>query len=178
MRRPEKELLVQEISDKFSEAKSFFLTDFSGLNVEQVTELRNKFRESSVDYQVIKNTLSELALKNIGITNIHKYLTGPTAIAFSYAEPGAPAKIISDFLKAHRETTKPEIKLCILEREILTPAETKELIDLPPREVLIARVLGGLNAPISGLVGSLNGLISKLVRTLKAVEEQKSSAAE
>lgn len=178
MRRPEKELLVQEISDKLNRSKAFYLTDFSGLNVEQVTELRNKFRENSVDYQVIKNTLSELALKNIGVTNIHQFLTGPTAIAFSYAEPGAPAKIISDFLKAHRETTKPEIKLCIVENEILTPEETQQLIDLPPREVLIARVLGGLNAPISGFVGTLNGLISKLVRTLKAVEEKKTSASE
>lgn len=178
MQRPEKEQLVQEVSDKLSQAKSFILTDFSGLNVAQVTELRNRFRESSVDYRVIKNTLSELALKNVGFTNLHEYLTGPTAIAFSYDEPAAPAKIISDFLKAHKEVKKPEIKLCVVENEILTPEETKELIDLPSKEVLIARLLGGINAPLSGLVGSLNEMVTKLVRTLKAVEEKKASGSE
>lgn len=174
MLRPEKQQLVQDISDKFSKAKAFYLTDFSGLNVEEITDLRRKFRESSIEYRVLKNTLVRLALNNVGFKGIENHLSGPTAIAFSYDDPAVPAKIISDFLKINRRSKKPEVKVCVVENEILTAGETQELVNLPSRDILIAMVLGGFNAPLTGLVGTLNEVISKLVRTLKALEEKKS----
>jgi len=173
MRKPEKEQLVQELSEKLGKAQGFFLTDFSGLNVEQVTELRDKFRESDVEYKVVKNTLTRLALKEAGIDGLDSQLIGPTAIALSYDDPVTPAKIIAAFRKAHKRVEKPEIKVCVVEKKILSASEAKELVDLPNRETLIAMLLGGLNAPVSGFVSVLDGVITKLVLALKAIEEKK-----
>jgi len=173
MLKPEKQQLVQDISDKFSRAKAFFFTDFSGLNVEQITELRSKFREKSIEYHVVKNTLTRLALRKLGFETLSNSLLGPTAIAFSYDDPTAPAKIISEFLKANRALEKPTIKVCVVEKNVLSGEQAADLINLPSRETLIAMVLGGINAPLTGLVSTLNGMISKLILTLKALEDQK-----
>ena len=176
MLRPEKQQLVEELSDKLSRAKAFFLTDYSGLNVEKISDLRRRFRSKSVEYFVVKNKLTRLALKNIGIDTLDDSLIGPTAIAFSYEDPAAPAKIISEFVKEFREVEKPTIKIGMVENEVLTTEQMVELINLPTREVLISMVLSGINGPLSGLVGSLNGVLSKLVLTLKALEEKKAEA--
>jgi len=176
MERLEKEQLVQELREKFENAKSFFLTDFSGLNVEQITELRSKFRESSVEYKVVKNTLTKLALQHAGYDKLLEYMLGPTAVAYSYNDPVAPARIISDFLKTHREIAKPEIKVCVVEKEIISAEHSEDLVNLPNRETLIAMVLGGINAPITGFVQTLNGVITKLVLALKAIEEKKNES--
>ncbi|MCI0515101.1 50S ribosomal protein L10 [candidate division KSB1 bacterium] len=175
MLKTEKQQLVQNLSEKFTQAASFYLTDFSGLNVGLITELRRKFRQNAVEYKVIKNTLAKIALKNAGFSGLSNFLTGPTAIAYSFDDPTAPVKVLSEFLKEHRELKKPEIKICIFEREVVPAKEAEYLLKLPNRVTLIAMVLGGLNAPITGLVSSLNGIITKLVLTLKAIEEKKSS---
>jgi len=173
MLKPEKMQKVDEITKKFSDAKSFFLTDFSGLNVEEINDLRRKFRRSAVDYQVIKNTLAKIALKNAGFNSLMEYLVGPTAIAFAVEDPTAPIKIIDEFVKTLRDKEKPKIKVCVFEGEILDASQMDELTNLPSREVLISRLLGGLNSTISGLAYVLNGLISKLILTVKAIEERK-----
>lgn len=173
MRKPEKVQLVQELSDKLRKAQGFFLTDFSGLNVEQVTELRDKFRESDVEYKVVKNTLARLALKEAGIEGLDSQLVGPTAIALSYDDPATPAKIISAFRKTYKKLETPEVKVCVVENKVLSAIEAKELVNLPNRETLIAMLLGSLNAPVSGFVSVLDGVITKLVLTLKAIEEKK-----
>lgn len=177
MPRPDKQQVVLDINEKLSKAKAFFLTDYSGLNVEQITELRRKFREKDVEYHVLKNTLTKIALKEMGFDGLMEQLVGPTAIAFSYNDPAIPAKIISDFVKAHRETDKPQIKVCVVENEILSAEESKALVDLPSRETLIAMLMGGLNAPVTGLVSVLSGVMTKLVLTIKALEEKKSQEA-
>jgi len=174
MEKAVKEQLVTDLQQKFSTAKGFFVTDYSGLNVAQVTELRRKLRESSIEYKVVKNTLARLALNNLGYQGLDEHFLGPTAVAYAFKDPAAPAKIIEEFLKSHRELQKPEIKIGVIEKQVLSAADMKDIVNLPSRETLIAMLLGGLNAPISGFVGVLNSLLTKLVLVLKAVEEKKS----
>ncbi|WP_018249365.1 50S ribosomal protein L10 [Orenia marismortui] len=168
--RGKKELIVQDLVEKFSNAKSAVLTDYRGLNVEEVTELRAKLREAGVEYKVAKNTLTYLAAKETGYEDIKEYLSGPIAIAFSSEDPVAPAKILSDFAKDHDNL---EIKSGILSGDILDADGIKALADIPPREVLLAQIARGMKAPISGLVYSLKYPINGLVYALNAVKEKK-----
>lgn len=165
-----KEQKVQEIIEKFRNAQAAILADFRGLNVEEDTELRRKFREAGVEYKVLKNTLTRIAIKEVGYDVLEKYLEGPTAIAFSYKDPVAPAKILVDFIKAHK---KLELKAGIVNGKLINEDGIKALSELPPREVLIAKALGGMKAPISGLVGVLQGTIRKTVYVLNAIKEKK-----
>ncbi len=168
--RREKELVVQEMIEKFTNAKSAVLTDYRGLNVEEVTELRSKLREAGIEYKVVKNTLAYLAAKETGYEGLKDYLSGPTAIAFSEEDPVAPAKILSDFAKEHDHL---EIKSGLLSGDILDVEGINSLADIPPREVLLAQVARGMKAPISGLVYSLKYPINSLVYALNAVKDKK-----
>ncbi|MCK8825779.1 50S ribosomal protein L10 [Fuchsiella alkaliacetigena] len=166
----EKELIVEELTDKFSETKAAVLTDYCGLDVAQVTELRNQLREAGVDYKVVKNTLALLAAKNADFEEIEEYLTGPTAIAFSDEDPVAPAKVLVEFAKEHEEL---EIKGGLVEGDLIDLEQVKSLADIPPREVLIAQLLAKMKAPVNGLVNALNDPLQSLAYTLKAIKEDK-----
>ena len=170
MSTPEKETIVAEITEIFENAKSVFITDFQGLNVQMISEFREKCRESSVQYRVVKNTLTRLAARNAGLEEIVENLLGPSAIAYSYEDPSAPAKIITEFAK---KVEKPTIKMALFEGDFYGPEKVKEIVGLPPRTVLLAQVLGGCNAPIHNLVCGLNGLLSKLVIALDGVKKIK-----
>lgn len=164
-----KKQIVEEIKEKISKADSIVLVDYRGLNVDEVTELRNKYREANVDYKVYKNTLMRFAFKDSGLEEFNKYLAGPSAIAFGYEDPVSPAKISNDFAKDHKSL---EIKAGIVDGKVVDLEGVKALAELPSREVLIAQVLGGLNAPISGFANVLNGNIRNLVYALNAVREK------
>jgi large subunit ribosomal protein L10 len=140
--------------------------------VEQDTELRNALRKAGVEYKVVKNTLTRFAAKENGLEGLDTYLNGPTAMASS-ADAVAPAKVLSEFAKKY---DKLKIKVGVVEGKVIDVSGVKALAELPPREVLIARVLGGFNAPISGLVNVLNGNIRGLVVALNAIAEQKANA--
>ena len=170
MARPEKEAAVQEIADIFEQAKGVFVTDYKGLNVEQMSTFRSKCREASVSYKVIKNTLARRASEKAGYNELIEHLKGPSAIAYSYDDPSAPARIITEFTK---KSEKPQIKVSIFEGNFYGPEKVAAIAALPPKEVLLAKVVGGFNAPIQGFVGSLGGILSKLVRTLDAVKQSK-----
>jgi large subunit ribosomal protein L10 len=169
-----KQVVVQEIAEKFRNAQTAILVDYRGLNVEEVTELRAKSREAGVDYKVYKNSMMRFAAKETGFEGLLDVLVGPTAIAFCDTDPVAPARIINDFAKKHKAL---EIKAGMVDGKVLDVQGVKELAELPPRDVLIARVLGGLNAPISGFVNVLNGNMRGLVIALNAVAEQKQAEA-
>ena len=170
MLRKEKEVLVDSITQIFKEAKSVFLTDFEGLNVESFEELRHKCRESSVGYCVIKNTLARIAAKRAGRDEIIEYFEGPSAIAYSYDDPSAPARVISEFVK---KSDKPTIKVSLFEGNFYGPEKVKEIASLPTKEVLLGNVVRGFNAPIQNLVGDLYGLLQKFVMTIDAVRGSK-----
>ena len=170
MARPEKELIVSEVAESLNQAKGVYLTDFTGLNVEDMNELRKTFRESSIQFRVVKNTLARRSVEEAGYEGLLEYLSGPTAFAFTNTDPSMPARIINEFAK---KKEKPKIKALIFEGEIIDSAQVERIANLPPREVLVAKLLGTLNAPLTNLASTLNGIISKFVRTLHAIKEQK-----
>ncbi|WP_069651090.1 50S ribosomal protein L10 [Caloranaerobacter ferrireducens] len=165
----QKKQIVQEIKDKIDRAQAVVLVDYRGLNVEEVNELRKKYREAGVEYKVYKNTLMRFAFKDAGLEEFNNYLTGPNAIAFSYDDPVSAAKVTSEFAKEH---DKLEIKAGVVDGEVIDVNRVKELANLPSREVLIAQVLGGLNGPITGFANVLQGTIRKLVYALNAIKEK------
>ncbi len=165
-----KKQLVQELKEKIDQSQAVVLVDYRGLNVEEVTELRKKFREAGVEYKVYKNSLMRFAFKEAGLENFNEYLKGPNAIAYSFEDPVAPAKISSEFAKDHKNL---EIKAGVVDGKIIDIDGIKNLADLPSREVLIAQVLGGLNGPISGFANVLQGNIRNLVYALNAIAEKK-----
>lgn len=169
----EKKKVVLELTQKIKDAKSLVLADYRGLTVEQDTELRNALRKAGVDYKVVKNTLTNFAMKENGLGDIENYLNGPTAMAISTTDPVAPAKVLSEFAKKY---DKLELKAGVVEGKVIDLEGVKALAELPPREVLIARVLGSFNAPISGLVNVLNGNIRGLVVALNAIAEKRAEA--
>ncbi len=174
MARPEKEAIVAELKEKLEQSKAAILTEYRGLNVAAMTELRRLMREQGLEYRVVKNTLTRFAAQELGLDDLEPYLEGPTAIAFSFEDPVAPAKVIMDFAKEHKQL---EVKAGLLRGKVIQPEGVKELADLPPREVLLAQVLGGLQAPIAGLVGVLNGAPRNLVYVLEAIRKQKEEAS-
>jgi len=170
MARPEKVAAVEQITEILGSAKSVFIADFQGLNVEQMSALRTKCREDSVKLVVVKNKLARIAARNAGRDEMESHFRGPSAIAFTYEDPSAPARVISAFAK---DTDKPAIKVSLFEGNFYGPDKIKIIAALPSRDVLISKMLWGLNSPIQGLAGTLSGLLGKLVRTLDAVRESK-----
>jgi large subunit ribosomal protein L10 len=172
--KQEKIEAVEEIRGKLDSAKVAILTEFQGLNVAEMTELRKLFREVGVDYKVYKNTLTRLAIEQLGISGLDKYLVGTTALAFSRDDPVAPAKIIKDFSAKHRNFG---VKAGILDKKLIASDDVIALADIPPREVLLAMVAGRMQSPISGLLNVLQGPIRDLAYVLKNLAEQKEKEA-
>ena len=170
MARPEKEAAVQEIVETLDKAKSVFVTDFEGLDVEMMSELRRKFREASVNYRVVKNTLARLGAKQAGRDEMLEYFRGPSALAYSYDDPSAPARVISEFAK---KVEKPKIKVSLFEGVFYGPEDVETIASLPPKEVLLAQLVAGVNAPVQGFVRGMSALLQKLVMTLEAVRKDK-----
>ncbi len=173
MPRPEKISEVEQLEAKLREAMGVILTDFRGLSVAEITTLRGKLRDAGVEYRVVKNTLFTLAARSIGIEGLGSYLEGPTAAAFVRKDPVVAAKIIQEFI---RQTRKLTIKGSVISGQTYNEARTKALADLPSREELVARVVGGIAAPLSGLAGVLSALPRNLVYALDQIRQQRSAA--
>lgn len=174
MARPEKERVVTELSEGLRRARGIYLADFTGLNVEEETELRRTLRQAKVQYRVVKNTLARRSAQQAGLEGVLPHLTGPTAFALSFDDPGLPARLIRDFTK---KKNKLAIKAMVYEGELIDASRVDEICDLPSREVLLAKLLGAMNAPIVRLVGTLNGMLAQLVRVLDAIRAQKEGQA-
>lgn len=172
MNKNSKEQVVAELAAKLANAKATFLADYRGLNVEQVNALRGELRKAGVEYQVVKNTLLRLAAKDTGAECLDAHLAGPTAIAIAGADPVAPAKILSEFAKAN---AKFELKAGALDGKLLSIDDIKALAELPSREVLLGKLLGTLNAPVSNFVGVLAAVPRSLVQVLAAIQDKKAA---
>jgi large subunit ribosomal protein L10 len=173
MNKSEKEQEVAEIQEKVSKAQGMFFTDFAGINVEQITELRREFRKSGIEYRVVKNTLAKKALKNVsGYDSVFDKLVGSTGIAFAYDDPAAPAKIIQKFKEKNESFT---LKVCVIEKQVYEGSRLKELASMPSRNEIVASILGSLNAPISGIVGAVNAVVRDVVGVLDAIEKKKAA---
>ena len=173
MARPEKVALVEELRDKLGRAQSVIVTDYRGLDVGEITELRRQLWEAGVEYRVAKNTLATIAAQDIDLPELAEYLRGPTAIAFGYDEPVSAAKIINEFARVHKEL---EIKGGILQGTVIGMEQIQALADLPSREELLAMVARAMQGPISGLANALQGTIRNLPYALEAVRQQKEGA--
>lgn len=168
--RPEKAGKVAELKDLLTSSKGVVLVDYCGLTVAEDTELRSKMREAGVKYMVAKNTFIRIAAQEAGIEGLDAYLEHNTAVAFSAEDPVAPAKILNDFSKDHKAL---EIKAGILDGKVIGLDEVKAVAELPSREELLAKLVGNMQAPISGLVNVLQGTIRNFVYTLEAVRQKK-----
>jgi large subunit ribosomal protein L10 len=163
---------VAEIKERFKSSGSVVLIDYRGINVEQVTQLRKQFREAGVEYVVLKNTLVKRALSELPVDAMDDLLEGPSAFAFGVKDPVAPAKVIMEFI-AKTKNEHLKVKGGLIDGRRIDPKGVKALADLPPREVLIARIMGSLNAPVTNFVGVLSATLRSLVYAIDAVRKQK-----
>lgn len=168
-----KRQVVQEIEQKLRDANLVVFTDYRGLTVQEMTELRNNLRAPGVEYKVLKNTMTEFALKNLGYEEVIEHLEGPNAVLFSNEDPVTPAKAIFDFIKKYKKLV---VKVGLVEGKVIGAEQVKELADLPSREVLVAQVLGTMQAPITSFATVLNANLTGLVRALDQVREQKEAS--
>ncbi len=166
----EKVAAVEEIKDKLSRSKVAVLTEFRGLNVQDLADLRAKLRVAGVEFKVVKNTLTKRATDELKLEELDEYLEGPTAIAFGYEDEVAPAKVLSDFAKDHTEL---QMKAGLLGETVLSADRVKALAKIPSREVLVAQLIGMLQGPVAGLARVLAGPAGGLARALNQVAQQK-----
>ena len=169
----QKKQVVVNIKDCLNRSKSVVLMEYRGLSVGEITELRAKFRTAGVEMKVLKNTLVKLAADDSGVTGLEQYLKGPIAWAFSIEDPVAAPKVLVDFVKAH---PKLVIKGGILEKKAINADGVKALANLPSREVLLAQILAGMQAPLVGMANVLQGPIRKFVYALEALRKEKEQA--
>lgn len=173
MNKDSKAKVVAELAEKLASAKAAYLADFRGINVEQANTLRGELLKAGVEYRVVKNTLLKLAIKGTASECLDEHLNGPTAVTIVQDDPVAPAKVLSEFAK---KVEKFDLKCGMLEGKLLSIDDIKALADLPSREVLLAKMLGSLNAPVSNFVGVLAAVNRSLVQVLAAIRDQKEAA--
>lgn len=173
--RVEKEQVVAEMKAELESAKGAVLVEYTGLTVAAATELRRKFLAHNVRYHVIKNTLTAIAARDLGLDAFADKLHGPNALAVSDSDAVAPAKALKEFLDESKSTAIT-MKAGLLDGELIGLDAVKELADLPSRDVLLAKAVGSMQAPITGLVRCLNGNVMNLVYVLEAIRKQKESA--
>lgn len=156
---------IDELHEKFSRAKSAVVTHYSGINVEQITELRSKLRKAQVEYRVVKNTLAKRAAEGTGLAPLKDHFVGPVGIALGFEDVVAPAKVLFEFGKTQE---KLQLKAGVLEGKLLQPADIKALATLPSLNALRGKIVGLLQAPASRIVGVLQAPAGQLARVVQA----------
>ncbi len=166
----EKEILVQGLTEKIKKNNGMVLTQYQGLTVAEISELRSQLRNLKCEYTVVKNTLGKIAAKNAGLEQFSEYFDGPTAIAIENGDIAAPARVIVNFAKSH---SKLKITAGVLEKKIISEKDIKALAELPSKEVLLSVLLGTMKAPITNFVNVLQANIRNIVNVLDAIRKQK-----
>ncbi len=174
MKIEKKRQFVADLKKRFEKCKVVILTDYKGLNVQAMTELRARLREAEIEYEVIKNTMLRLASEGTDVEVIKDNFKGPSAVALSFEDPVAPAKILTDFAKDH---DKLEIKIGVMGGKVLEADGIKALSSLPSREELLATVLSAMNAVPTSLVTALSDVPRRMVNVLQAIKDQKQEQA-
>ena len=174
MSREKKAQTIDRLQDAFSKCSIGILTDYRGLSTPEITVLRRKLRELSVEYKVVKNTLARFAGERAGKGDLVSFFEGPVAIAFGYGDITEPAKALADYIRTSKASLS--IKGGFLGDRLLTPEDVATLSTLPSREILLAKVLGGMQGPIITLVGCLTtpirGITGVLQARIKQLEEE------
>jgi large subunit ribosomal protein L10 len=173
-RKEQKAEQVELLTEKLKTARVAVLTDYRGLTVSQIQDLRGKLRGGDVEYRVVKNTLARRAAEAAGVPALESELEGPVAIAFGYDDLSAPAKLINDWVRATR--LKLEVKGGLVEGRVFSPDQVKSLADLPSRETLISQLAGAIQAPIAQLAGALQTPLSTLAGALESYQKKLEAA--
>ncbi len=169
LNKQQKKELVEELADKIKRQKGLVFTDFRGLNVEELTQLRNELREIKGEYKIAKKTLINLALKKAGKDfNVNEF-NNSVALTFGFEDPITPAKTICEFSKKHKAL---EILGGAMEGKFLSTEKVRELAKIPTKQELLAMLVGSLKSPINGLINALQGNTSKLVGVLSAISNK------
>ena len=167
MKKPEKDKLVAELKDKLKGAKALYYTDFTGLNVKRMTDLRRRLRKANVEYVVIKNTLALRAVNESGLVGTR--LKGQTGLVIA-KDAVAAAKVLADFAKENEE--RPAVKGGLLDGKSLDVSQVKKLANMPSREQMLAQLAGGLQSPLAAMLGAMSGLLTMMVGALEARRAQ------
>ncbi|NWG02062.1 MAG: 50S ribosomal protein L10 [Syntrophaceae bacterium] len=169
MNRKEKEQVISDLGERVKGLQAAVLTNYRGLNVEQINHLRQRLREEKISYHVVKNTLIKLAAKGTDLEKLNQYFQGPTALAISYGDPVLLAKILSEFIK-----TQPslEIKVGLIQGKVITPEEVKTLATMPSREVIFSQILGAIEGTARQLGAVLYLALQQVLGTLQARVDQ------
>jgi large subunit ribosomal protein L10 len=161
---------VADLHAKFARATGVVLTEYRGLNVQQMAELRRRLRTAAVELQVAKNTLARRATEGTDFAQLTDYFAGPTSIAFTMGDVAAMAKALSEY---GRGEPKFIIRVGVVEGKVISPQDVTTLADLPPRDVLMARLFASMQSPVAGMVGVLQGLLRQFLSVLHAIQEAK-----
>jgi large subunit ribosomal protein L10 len=173
MNKNEKAEIIAEAKELIDNASAVYLTDYSKINVADISDIRNQFRKEGVSYKVFKNTLFKRALVESGrFEKLANHLEGMTGFAFASTNPVAPAKIIKKYFDASQ---KLALKACYIETEYYDGSKLNELASLPTKQEVIAGILGSLNSPASGIVGSISAVIRELVSVVDEVSKKKAA---
>jgi len=170
--RKQKEDAVDALANEFKDHTVLLLSDFTGMNVETATEIRRRFREESVKFRVVKNSLARRAFEQVGAGDLIEYLTGPNAVVLSESDPVTPAKILVEF---ERKSDTPKIRSGWVDASIVTAAEIRRMADLPSREQLLAQIAAGFQAPVAGLARLLYEMLRQLVSTVDEIGKSKAT---
>ena len=161
---------VRFLQAKFTDARAAVLSDYCGLNVQEMSELRGMLRQADVELHVVKNTLARRAVESTHLKPLADYVKGPIAVALTLDDAVGMAKVLSDY---SRKEPKLELRVGMVEGRVLTKEQLARVADLPPREVLLAQMLGAMQNPLAGLVGVLHGTLRQLLYALVAIKEAK-----
>ncbi|MBU0984569.1 MAG: 50S ribosomal protein L10 [candidate division Zixibacteria bacterium] len=170
MLRSEKVDKVADIKQLFEDSGAFFITDYQGLNVADMTDLRSQLRKGNVRYLISKNTLFSLAAKDAGKQGFESHFVGPTAIAFTSEDASVAAKILHESFKTRK---LPRIKAFVVDAQVHGPEQMQALADLPSREVLLSGVVAAVEAPFTELIGTIDGFFRELVGSIDALADKK-----
>jgi large subunit ribosomal protein L10 len=165
LNKEEKKEAIDELHEKFARAKTAVITGYSGINVEQITDLRAKLRKAKVEYRVVKNTLARKAAEGTGLEPLKDHFIGPVGIALGYDDVVAPAKVLFEFSKTQ---VKLQLKVGVLDGKLLKQADIRALANLPSLNALRGKIVGLLQAPASRIVGVLQAPAGQIARVLKA----------
>ena len=174
MNKHEKDEFIGELQQKLQGASAFYLTDFTGMSVKQMTEFRSRLRKQGLDYVVVKNTLAQRALADLELPDIASYFAGPTGLVIGRDDAVAAAKVLTDFAREFGD--KPAVKLAVIEKREIRADQIKQLADLPPREVMLAQLAGALQAPMAQLVGGMQQIVAGFARAVDALRQQREEA--
>jgi large subunit ribosomal protein L10 len=173
--KAQKQAMVTTLADQVAKSPTIYITDFTGLNVAHITDLRRRLRAVGVEYVVVKNTLARRALtqEQLQQGGLEPFLAGPTALVLAGTDPVSAAKVLTDFAK---EFEKPSIKVGLVEGKAVTQAQVRTLAALPSKTQLLAQLGGALQAPMAGFLGMMNGLLYAMVGALEALKEQRAAS--